>query len=159
MIFRGGLPYGPEMHRLDDAFPLSALNEGRIVKHAELEGVLGVKRGSARYYGVIHAWMARQRNNNNVFLAWEPTIGLKVLDPGQVLDFAEGRTRQKIRQVGRAIRTFGYVDRARLDKTGQARLDHQLMVTGRIKTAMDSAKKELAVELAPVKSLPKRVAS
>lgn len=156
-VFRGGLPYGPEFARLDEAFPVASLAEGAKVTHERLEGVLGVKRQSGRYYGVVNAWITRQRNQNGVFMVWELTVGLKVLNPAEILDFAETRTRQKIRQTRRAIKTFGYVDRSRLDNVGQRRLDHQLRVAEAIKTSLDMAKRDLAVELAPVKSLPKRL--
>ncbi|MEX2264435.1 MAG: hypothetical protein WD696_20945 [Bryobacteraceae bacterium] len=41
-------------------------------------------------------------------------------------------------------------------KPKTASSDHDLRVAGAIKDALASAKKELAVELAPIKSLPKR---
>lgn len=156
MIYKSGLPYGPDIRRLDEAFPVSSLTEGRVIKHEELEAVLELKRTSSRYYAVVRSWISHCRNSDNIFLVWEPRVGLKVLPPAEVLDHAETKTRQKIRQTARAIRLFGWVDRGRLDEVGQRRLDHQLRVAGAIKDSLDAAKKQLAVELAPAKSLPKR---
>lgn len=156
MVFRGGLPYGPDIKRLDDAFPVDSLTEGRVIEHGELEKILTCKRGSSRYYGVIDTWIGQRRSANGIVLVWEPTRGLKVLNPAEILEHAEVRTRQKIRQTGRAIRIFGLVDRERLDGTGQKRLDHQMRVVSTLKESLESSRKQLAIELAPVKSLPKR---
>lgn len=155
-VFIGGMPYGPDIRRLADAFPLPSLKEGRIISHEELAGCLEpIARGSARYYAVVNAWISRQRNDNGVFIRWEHTRGIKVLDPSEVLETAETRTKQKARQLGKAVKTFGWVDRSRLDQTGQKRYDHQIRVANALRESVDSARKELAVNLAPVRSLPR----
>jgi hypothetical protein len=141
---------------LDEVFPISALQEGRIVTHDELESAIGVERQTSRYYGVLRAWATRQRNANNVILEWQPTLGLKVLPPAEILHSAETRTRRKIKQTRQAIQRFGWVDRNRLDEIGQKRLDHQVRVAAVLGKALESAKRESAIELAPVVSLPKR---
>jgi hypothetical protein len=153
--FRAGIPYSVDVRRLLDEFPQPSLTEGRLIRHAELEALLSLKRGQQRYYAVINSWIAQMKNANGVFIIWEPTVGIKVLGPAEILDHAELRTRQKLRQTGKAIKTFGWVDRNRLDKTGQQRLDHQARVVAALRDALDSSRKELAVNLAPVKSLPR----
>ena len=155
VLFRGGVPYALDVNRLNEAFPVSTLAEGTVIEHAQLEAVLNERRGSQRYYGVVNAWIGKQKHVNGIILTWEPSTGLKVLNPADVLQYAESRTRQKIKQTGKAIRLFAWVDRTRLDETGQKRLDHQMRVANAIKTSIDSARKELAVDLAPIKSLPK----
>ena len=153
--FRGGVPYALDLKRLREAFPVPTLTEGRVIKHGQLETVVNVKKGASRYYAVVDAWRAELKNNAGIFVVWERAVGLKVLNPAELLNHAETRTRQKIRQTGKAIRTFAWVDRNRLDDTGKARLDHQVRVANVVRDALDSAKKELAVSLAPVKSLPR----
>jgi hypothetical protein len=154
--FFGGMPYGMDVKRLDEAFPISELTEGRVIEHDALSALLGEKRGTSRYYGVINAWLKRTLNANGIYIAWQPGDGLKVLDPAGVLNRAETLTRQKMKQTGRAIKTFAWVDRSRLDEVGQKRLDHQVRVAQAIKAALDERRREFAVELAPVLSLPKR---
>ncbi len=156
LIFKGGMPYGPDVNRLKETFPPSTkLTEGTIIPHDALEKVVQQERGTQRYYGVIDSWMTQMRNELSIFMVWEPGQGVKVLNPAEVLQIAETRTRQKIRQTGRAIKTFNWVDRSRLDEIGKQRLDHQMRVANAIRQSIDSARKELAVDLAPVKSLPK----
>jgi hypothetical protein len=153
--FKGGIPYALDIARLNEAFPLSDLREGRVLTHAELELVIGIKR-SQRYYGVVKAWMARQKSSNGLVLSMQPSIGVKVLDPASVLDLAETRTRQKLGQTGKALRIFDWVERARLNDIGQKRLDHNLQVRAKMRFAIETARKDLAIELAPVQSMPKR---
>lgn len=153
--FRGGIPYALDVKKLNEAFTTPSLTEGRLITHEMLETVLGEKRATQRYYGVVNSWIHQQRNSNGIFVVWVPAQGIKVLSPSEILEYSETRTRQKIRQTGQAVRTFAWVDRNRLDETGQKRLDHQMRVTNAMKNALDSAKRELAVELAPVHSLPK----
>jgi len=157
-IFKGGIPYGPDIKRLSEAFPVPELTEGLIISHPKLEAILEIARTSQRYYGVVNAWISKQKHDNGIIIKWQPSVGLKVLNPAEVLEFAETRTKQKAKQLGRSVKWFSWVDRKRLDDTGQKRLDHQMMVSARMAQAVASAQKELAVELAPIKSLPKRIA-
>ena len=154
-IFRGGVPYAVDIRRLTEAFPVPSLTEGRVIKHEQLEEIVNSPKASQRYYGVINSWIAQMKNSNGVFMIWEASIGIRVLDPAGILSYAENRTRQKIRQTGKAVKTFGWVDRERLDTLGQQRLDHQLRVATVIQDALTNARKDLAVSLAPIRSLPK----
>lgn len=158
-IITGGVPYALHIKRLQEAWPADKLTEGLTLTHEQLEGALNLPAKSQRYYGVINSWMTKLRNETGIFLAWEVGDGVKVLTPAQVLGHAETRTRQKLKQTGRAIRTFAWVDRERLDAKGQARLDHQTRVATALKAALDKTRQEMAVELAPVQSLPKRIAA
>lgn len=154
--FRGGLPYAVDVKRLEDAFPVEEMTEGRVITHEQMERILGEKKATQRYYGVANSWLSKLKEKHGIFVIWEAGTGLKVLDPAGILDHAETRTTQKIRQTGRAIRTFAWVDRTRLDSTGQQRLDHQMRIASALKEAGDSARRQLAIELSPVISLPKR---
>lgn len=154
-VFRGGLPYGPDIKRLRELFPATKLVEGLSIPHETLEGVLSQKRGTGRYYAVINSWIMRERNENGIFIVWEQTRGLKVLNPAELLNHAENRTRQKIKQTGKAVKMFAWVDRDRLDDLGKQRLDHQARVASAIRDSLESARKQLAVDLAPIKSLPR----
>jgi hypothetical protein len=154
-VFRGGVPYSVDVRRLTEAFPVASLIEGRVIQHADLELIVNAPRGTQRYYAVINSWRIQTKNSNGIFIAWEPGTGIKILAPADVLDHAETKTRQKIRQTGRAIGIFGYVDRNRLNPIGQQRLDHQLRVTTAVKDALRAARKDMSINLAPVASLPK----
>ena len=153
--FRGGVPYSVDVRRLTEAFPVPSLTEGRVIKHAQLEEIVNAPKASQRYYGVVNSWIAQMKTANGLFIVWEPATGIKILGPAEILTFAENKTRQKLRQTGKAIRTYGFVDRNRLDTIGQQRLDHEMRVASVLGDALQSARKEMAVSLAPITSLPK----
>ncbi len=155
-VFTGGVPYSVDVSRLVESFPANKLDEGRIIPHEELETSTGLQRGSQRYYGVINSWISKVKSETGIFMVWEQGDGVKVLAPSGVLEHAETITRQKIKQTKRAVNTFAWVKRDRLNDVGRQRLDHVMRVGNAIKESIDSARRQLAVELAPAKSLPKR---
>lgn len=157
-IFRGGIPYGPDLRRLAECFPVPNLAEGLVIKHEDLEAILEVDRHGTRYRGVVNSWIGKLRAENGIILTWQPSIGIKVLDPAGVLEHAETRTRQKVRQLQRTVKLFGWVDRSRLDDTGKRRLDHEMISAAKMAQHAKDAEKEMAIELAPIKSMPKRIA-
>jgi hypothetical protein len=153
--FTGGVPYAVDVARLKESYPVPKLTEGLVITHADLEKIVNAKAGTGRYYGVINSWISQMKNSNGIFIVWQPNVGIKVLDPSEIMSHGETTTRQKIGQVGKALKTFAWVDRKRLDQTGQQRLDHQLRVASAIKDSLNTARRELAIDLSPVKSLPK----
>lgn len=158
-VFKGGVPYAVDVNRIKEEIPTQSLTEGTVIEHARLSALVGARAGDQRYYGVVNAWRSQMKNAHGIFIVWEPTQGVKVLAPSDILTYAEMQTRQKIKQTGRAIRHFAWVDRNRLDATGQKRLDHQTRVASAIKDALTTARREMAVNISPVKSLPRRAIS
>ena len=154
-VFAGGVPYAIDVKRLTEAFPVPSLTEGRVIKHENLEAIVNAPKGSQRYYAVINSWIHQLKNANGIFVAWESGTGIKILDPGGILTHTEIRTRQKIRQTGKAVKNYAWVDRTRLDTRGQQRLDHQTRVAAALRESLNAARREMAIELAPIQSLPK----
>lgn len=154
-VFRGGVPYIVDVRRLIEAFPVPSLTEGRVIKHEELEAVANSRKATQRYYGVVNSWIKQMKHENGIFIIWEAAIGIKVLAPAEILLFAETRTRQKIRQTGQAIRTVDWVDRSRLDTVGQQRHDHFRRHATMLADSLAATRRELAVNLSPIASLPK----
>ena len=154
-IFRGGIPYSVDVRRLIETFPVPSLTEGRLITHTQLEEAVNSPRGSQRYYGVVNSWIARMRAANGIYMIWEQGAGILVLDPAKLLEHAETKTRQKIRQTNKAVSIHGWVDRARLNSLGQRRFDHNKRVFEVLREAMQVARKELPTTLSPIQSLPK----
>jgi len=154
-ILKQGIPYAVDCKRLDEQFPIDQLVEGRLIPHSELETLLDCERATPRYYGVINSWIHRIRSITGIFIVWKAGEGIEILDPAKVLCHTETQVRQKMRQTGRKIRHFSYVDRKRLDAIGQARFDHDMRVMNAFKQSIESTRKELAVALGPIQSLPK----
>ena len=150
-----GVPYGPDIKILQEAWPVPALIEGLVITHEQFAQALGYGWKSSRFYAVIRAWCHREYSEHGIFMAWEQKIGLRVLDPASKLLHGEGRIRGGLRRTKRGIKIVASVDGSRLDEMGKKRLDHDRHIAAVLNDALDSAKKQLAIDLAPIKSLPR----
>jgi hypothetical protein len=148
-----GIPYAPDVRRLEEAYP--SPQEDQVIRHDEFEKLLKIPGKSQRYYGVINTWRKRLRTERNIDSEWLPGIGVKILNPADRLKVSESNVKHGIRHTGRAFRRLAVVPRDRLDAIGQARYDHAITVASKLTTAGRDAQRELAIDLAPVKSLPK----
>lgn len=153
MFFRGR-PYGPDLDRLDEAFP--SPKEGDIIQSQEIAEVIGEDRSSNRYKGVVTAWRKRLRRERNIDTDAVVGVGIKVLPPADRLRCSERDYTRGVRQQLRSEARLMSVPRERLDEKGQHRYDHARSVLAKTRDAVLSARRELAVDIAPVKSLPKR---
>ena len=148
-----GIPYGPDVRKLEEAYP--SPDEDSILRHGDLETLLKIQQKTQRYYGVINTWRRRLRTERNIDSEWVHGVGLKILSPADRLKESERNIKQGIRHTGRAFKRLAITPRERLDSVGQARYDHALQVASKLTTAGREAGRELAIDLAPVKSLPK----
>lgn len=148
-----GIPYGPDVRKLEEAYP--SPTEDQIITHDEFEKTIRVEQKTPRFYGVINAWRRRLRNERNIDSEWIQGVGVKILNPADRLKVSEGNIKHGICKTSRAFRRLAITPRERLDAVGQQRYDHQLAVAAKLVTAGRDAKRDLAIDLAPVKSLPK----
>lgn len=155
--FLGAVPYQLDAQKLDEIFPPAELPEGKTISHEELERILGITAKTGRYYGVIDSWRAKLKNKMGIHVEWQPGRGLKVLNPAELLDHTEGQARTKGKQYARKLGAFRFVPRERLDATGQARLDHCVVLAAKTREFVLGSVKELAIDLAPIKSLPRPI--
>jgi hypothetical protein len=155
-IFRGGMPYGPDVKRLDEAYPIASLTEGLLIEHEKLSKIVKAQKGTGRYYGVIDSWRKRLREENDIVLLWRFGVGIYVAYPHERLNYSETKIRRGMRGTKRGIRFLGSVERERLDEQGQKRYDHVIHVSTVLHTALESARKQLPIGVPAIKSLPKR---
>jgi hypothetical protein len=139
--------------KLEEAFPKP--DEDLLITHEELQALIGEEKGSQRYYGVINSWRKKLFNELGIDTAWDPGEGVKILAPADRLHASEHGFKQHLRATKRDSRRLAATPRERLNDVGQQRYDHVSIVMAKIKGAIDTTQKQLAVELAPVKSLPK----
>lgn len=148
-----GIPYGPDIRKLEESFPNP--QEDQVITSDDFEKIIRVEQKTGRFYGVINAWRRRMRAERNIDSEWVQGVGVKILNPADRLKVSEGDIKHGIRKTGRAYRRLAVTPRERLDTVGQQRYDHQLQVASKLIIAGREAKKELAIDLAPIKSLPK----
>jgi len=152
-FWKGGLPYGPQVKKLEDAYP--APDEDKIIGHEELEKLTGETKGTPRYYGIVNSWRKRLFNELGIDSAWISGEGVKILPPAERLHASESDFNRGLRKTKRAVRRLAATPRERLDEIGQQRYDHSAIVMAKMKGEAELAQKQLAVDLAPVKSLPR----
>ena len=151
--FRGGIPYAPLVKKLEEAFPLPV--EGQIISYETLEGIIGERYGTARYYNICTAWRKRLFVKLNIDFDWEVGSGIKILTPPERLDTSERQFLRKSRQVMKAYGRHQKTPRERLDSIGQQRYDHDTVVMSRTVLELRDSQKKLAIELNPTKYLPR----
>ena len=152
-IWKSGLPYEPQSQKLKDAYPLP--EEGMLISHDDLEKLVNEKVQTQRYYGICNSWRRYLFNSLGIDTAWIPGDGIKVLSPAERLKAGETDYHVGARKTKRGVRRTAATPRDRLDTIGQQRFDHDMIVMSRTVASLNQDRKELAVELAPVKSLPR----
>lgn len=152
-LWKGGLPYSPQVRKLEDLYPKP--EEDTLFTHEDLERVIAEKHGTQRYYGVINSWRKKLFNELGIDSSWIPAQGLRILSPADRLHVSESDFKTGLRRTKKAIRRLAATPRDRLDAVGQQRYDHASIVMAKIKGEANSAQKQLAIDLAPVRSLPK----
>lgn len=157
-IFRGGVPYGPDVKRLTEAFPHQTLTDDRVITHGDLEKVLGLDRGTSRYYGVVDAWKRGQKRFHQIYMAWEPKVGMRVLPPLGVWRHNSKRRDRGLRTTIRGISDYNYVQSYRLDQEQQVRFAHEYKVNSLLYGDIKRAKNELALPPQTIASLPRPAA-
>jgi len=149
------IPYGPDIKLLQETWPVARLQLGFTIHYDEFSQVLGYDRHSSRFYSVIRSWCHLEDREHGIFMAWEPKIGLRVLGQSGKLMGAELKTARGCRAIRRGKRMIDSVDTEQLDDLGKKRLDHDRHVLAVLYDHISSAQKQLASELAPIKSLPR----
>jgi len=152
-IFKNGLPYAPDLRRLDEAFPNP--EEERIITHTELEEILNVSRKEPRYRGVTRSWRHLLFNTRNIDSAPVSGVGFKILPPHERQTESEREARLGFRRFHRTFKRMASIPHERLDAKGQQRHDHEMMVMSRLNTTVREARKAVAIDIAPIQSLPK----
>lgn len=152
-IWKGGLPYEPDVRKLEEKYPNP--EEDQVITHEDFEKLLSLTRGPGRYYGVIKSWQKRLFNLRNIDSQWIQGKGVKILGPADRLEVGESGIRRKLKQVKREVRRTGATPRERLNEMGQRHYDHTMMNAAKMLPALEEMRKQLSIDLAPVKSLPK----
>jgi hypothetical protein len=152
-IYKKGLPYAPDIRRLDDAFPTP--DEGQLLRYEQIEEVLHCRRTETRFRTVLASWRRSLWRTRNIDTEAVAGTGIKILEPAERVKLREKDMLLKARLLGRTRQRFASAPRERLNAEGQQRYDHIMLFTGRIQAAIDDAKKSLPADIAPVKSLPK----
>lgn len=142
----GGLPTGPEVRKLETAFPDVKELRGQIIPHGRIEEILGHKRGESRYKTVFDAWRRKVEHETGIVITGRGTNGegFRVLADGEQVSFSVGQRRAASRRIRRAWTTISAVDVEKLNPQERAVREHEILAAGRIHAAMMEARKPTA---------------
>lgn len=102
-IFLGGLPTGPDIAKLVDAYGIPAV--GDRIEWKQIEGVLGLKRTEHRFKTIVGQWRRKLYRDHNVVLAPGDDmrgIGLEALNPEKRINLAAAGFKAGARKINRA---------------------------------------------------------
>jgi hypothetical protein len=135
----GGLPTGPEVKKLEEAFPEMEKRRGTTILHEDIEAVLRLPRTESRYKTVVNAWRSKVRREHGIDIRGDLPevigVGYRVLAHVEQAQFGNTRTRWGTRQIGRAQVSMAYVDQSVLPADVKRQLEHDQMVVAKLRTA------------------------
>lgn len=111
----GGVPYGPDIKKLEETFPASSLTIGRTIQKDEFASTIHEEWGTNRCMGVWAAFKKRMLSDHGVVLKPEGEA-IRVLDDNDRVDAVRGKLKTAARHVIGANRIGATVDRKKLDE-------------------------------------------
>ena len=113
-LFFGGVPTGPDVRRLREAFPDDDMPEGRVISYDEVEEVLGRERGSSRFETVTSIWRRVFERDTGRILHRVRQEGFKVIVDREKVQLAAQKISTAGRLSRRAVVVGSAVDRKNL---------------------------------------------
>lgn len=93
------IPTAPDVEKLIQAFKVPTA--GTIIKHSEIEAVIGCKWKTGRYYSITQEWREKIQADHNTILGPIPAIGFKSLEPNERGTFVGTSYKKTIRMAHR----------------------------------------------------------
>lgn len=135
----GGLPTGPDVRALNEAFP--DLKEGAEISYTAIGEVLRIQYGDPRFRTVLTAWRHAKRNEG-FLTCCIPGKALRIMTekeaPGYAFDGARWAAR-KIRRTARDVSAL-----RPKDENVRTQLDHAKRLLWKSAEAMKETEKQLA---------------
>jgi hypothetical protein len=109
-LYFGGIPTGPEVRKLQEAFGNISDRKGTTIRHEDIEGIIDIPRDSNRYRTVINAWRRKVASESGVEIRGDLRevvgVGFRILSDSEQISFGvslRNRGGKKIRHSHRAI--------------------------------------------------------
>lgn len=141
-----GLPTGPQVRKLEEAYPdLNALR-GTFITHEAVERIIGEQRESTRYKTVTSAWRRKILNSLGIVLDGQGEaqgVGFRVLTHGEQLHKGVGWRRQAARRIRRSRDVVIWSDEDKLTPEQRRIRDYELAAHARLQAAVLGSRKKL----------------
>jgi hypothetical protein len=67
-IYFGGIPTGPDVNRLVDAFKVQEMNLGDLIPYEKVSEIIGQGQNSSRWRSITNAWRKKIENEHNIII-------------------------------------------------------------------------------------------
>ena len=145
-IFTGGVPTGPQVRKLEAAFPDVESIRGDVLKHDVIEEIIGEKRGTSRYRTITAAWRRKVEIATGIVIDGRGealNIGFRVLTDGDQVGFGVDQRRYGTRRIKRGHTAIARTNVAHLTPQEKAIRTHELIWEAKINYALAAASRKL----------------
>lgn len=139
--FFNGVPTDPDVRKLMEHYGIPT--PGTIIRHDEIETVIGSPWRSNRYRGVVEAWRRRLYRTLNVDTGAETGIGIKVLNNSDRIEASKGHLKRGTIQYRLGAQRVSTVNRLELSPIEKIQADRVQEVSTRMYMAAASELKAL----------------
>jgi len=123
----GGVPYGPDIKRLKDAYPITQMKQGDVIAYEDVGQIIREQPKTDRFYAVTLSWRKQIEKEAGFFV--EPAgdgATFKVLDEKEKLQLSNKKDRIACRYNRRSLIVLKHIDTAGL--SGDEKRIHQFML-------------------------------
>ena len=140
-LFFGGIPTGPDVKRLCDAFKI--LTEGQEITHEQVQAVLNLDPRGSRYRSVTTAWRKELLNEENIEISALPGIGFKCLSGSERLTTNIKGFRQGTKKQAKSVRRVTMIRAETLSDAEQAKQLHMMRLGNQLLGQASSLMKQI----------------
>lgn len=151
-IHFGGLPTAPQVRKLEEAYPDLEALRGTNILHADIERLIGEKRGEGRYKTVTNSWRKRAEDKNFVIDGEGEAVGVgfRVLTHAEQAEHSRKRRKRGIRQIRRGFTEAVGVNTAKLSDEQRRLHEKDMLAFGRLNAAVLESRRPQIVAPQPV---------
>lgn len=155
LYFNLGMPTGPDVKKLEEAFP--DLKPGQEIGYEMIEGLIGLQHVSSRFSAVFGAWRRQVFRQRQLRLLRITGKGVEVLTNQAWTEHLAKRKTLRDKHVRRDAAEAQLIRTDDLSDPGKRQLDslRDALASDMVSTIASS--KKLALAFSPKNALPKRV--
>lgn len=134
-LYFGGLPTGPQVRKLEEAFPDIESLRASTIPHEEIEAAINEKRGTGRYKTVVDAWRRKVERNTGIVISGlgeAQGIGYRVLAHGEQVGFGVNKRKKASRYIRRGWAAVANTDDDRLSAQERDVKQHEMFAAGKL---------------------------
>ena len=122
-MYFGGIPTGPDVERLMEAYPVDGLVPGVIIPYVDTGKAIHSDVRSSRWKTITNAWRRKLENESNIIIECDPlSASFYVLSEGEKVGLSRKKLRSSVKLARRSMVVSAQVDIKQLSV--EQRKDH-----------------------------------